>query len=82
MSQTILITGAGSGIGRDAALALAARGHRVIATTFTAAQALAIRAEAQARGLTLESFKLDITVAADRDLLLPVTLDEIGRAHV
>ena len=75
MSQTILITGAGSGIGRDAALALAARGHRVIATTFTAAQALEIRQEAQARGLALESFKLDITLSADRDLLLPLTLD-------
>ena len=75
MSQTILITGAGSGIGRDAALALAARGHRVIATTFTEAQSQAIRAEAQARGLALESFKLDITLSADRDLLLPLTLD-------
>jgi NAD(P)-dependent dehydrogenase (short-subunit alcohol dehydrogenase family) len=33
VSKTILITGAGSGIGRDAAFRLALRGHHVIATT-------------------------------------------------
>ena len=83
MKKTILITGAGSGIGRDAAFALAARGHRVIATTFDEAQALALRAECQARGQargqamgqTIEVFKLDITSPADRELLLPIELD-------
>lgn len=75
MSRTILITGAGSGIGRDAAFALAARGHRVIATTFSDAQADAMRAECAAAGRPLEVFRLDITSAADRELLGPLALD-------
>lgn len=75
MSKTILITGAGSGIGRDAAFALAARGHRVFATTFSQAQAQSLQAQALTARLSLEVFKLDITDAADRQRVLPLTLD-------
>ena len=59
MSKTVMITGAGSGFGKGASLALAARGHSVIATTETEEQAEALRAEAPE--LTVE--KLDITTA-------------------
>ena len=59
MTKTVMITGAGSGFGKGASLALAARGHRVIATTETDAQASELRAEAPE--LTVE--KLDITSA-------------------
>lgn len=75
MNKTILITGAGSGIGLDTAWALAARGHRVIATTATEAQAEALRAQATARGVALQVFRLDITSAADRQQVLPLALD-------
>ncbi len=75
MNKTILITGAGTGIGRDAAFARAARGHRVIATTYHEAQAGALRAECTTRGQPLEVFKLDICAAADRELILPLQLD-------
>ncbi len=59
MTKTVMITGAGSGFGKGASLALAARGHHVIATTETDAHADALRAEAPQ--LTVE--KLDITTA-------------------
>ena len=55
--KTVLTTGAGTGFGRGAALALAARGHHVIATTETEEQAAALRAEAP----QLQVEKIDIT---------------------
>lgn len=55
--KTVMITGAGSGFGKLAALALAERGHDVIATTETDEQADALRVEAP--GLTVE--RIDIT---------------------
>jgi short-subunit dehydrogenase len=75
MTKTILITGAGSGIGKDSAFALAARGHRVLATTQTQAQAEALAQESQNKGIQLEVFKLDITLEADRQLIEPFAID-------
>lgn len=59
MSKSVLITGAGSGFGKGASVALAARGHRVIATTETQAQADALAAEHP----ELTVVKLDITTS-------------------
>jgi NAD(P)-dependent dehydrogenase (short-subunit alcohol dehydrogenase family) len=69
VAKNVMITGAGSGFGKGASIALAARGHHVIATTETEDQATALRAEAPE--LTVE--KLDITSsdvgkAADWDI--------------
>ena len=57
MSKTVMITGAGSGFGKSASLAMAARGHTVIATTETDEQAAALATE----GPQLTVVKLDIT---------------------
>jgi short-subunit dehydrogenase len=57
---TILITGATSGIGRHAALHLAARGHRVIATG-RSARALEELKKATPAGARLETLQLDVT---------------------
>lgn len=75
MSKTILITGAGTGIGKDTAFALSKRGHHILATTQTEAQAEALKQAAQAQGLQIEAFKLDITVATDRELLSQYAVD-------
>jgi len=61
MSKTVMITGAGSGFGKLTSIALAERGHHVIATTETSAQADALKAEAPK--LTVE--RLDITHSDD-----------------
>ena len=59
MPKTVMITGAGSGFGKGVSLALAARGHQVIATVETDEQAEALRTEAPQ--LTVE--KLDNTTS-------------------
>jgi short-subunit dehydrogenase len=59
MSKTVLITGAGSGFGKLAALALAERGHHVIATTETNEQAVALAADAP----QLQVERVDITTS-------------------
>ena len=74
-AKSILITGAGSGIGRDAAFALAALGHHVHATTADDAQAEALRTECITRQLPMTVFRLDITSADDRALAAPLELD-------
>lgn len=61
MAKTVVITGAGSGFGKGAAVELAKRGHRVIATTETAEQAAALAAEHP----ELTTQKLDVTDPAD-----------------
>jgi short-subunit dehydrogenase len=61
MSKSVLITGAGSGFGKGTALALAAKGHQVIATTETQDQASALRKDSP----EITVIKLDITNAVD-----------------
>lgn len=66
MSKRILITGAGSGLGKGAALGLAKNGHNVIAGVQIWPQVTALREEAAQDGIALTVIKLDILSETDR----------------
>jgi NAD(P)-dependent dehydrogenase (short-subunit alcohol dehydrogenase family) len=74
-NRTVLITGCGSGIGKDAAIALARRGHRVIATTRSDVSAKEINSLAANQKLDIESFKLEVTIPEDRQKIGDYDID-------
>lgn len=62
MTKTILITGAGSGFGKAAAIGMARNGHTIIATTQVSSQVTPLREEAAALGLkNFRVERLDLT---------------------
>ena len=73
--KTVVITGAGSGLGREAAIELAKRDHSVIATTMYEKQAQEINTLANDRRIDLKSFKLDINLENDRNKLKELDFD-------
>lgn len=87
MSTTILITGAGTGFGRDAAERLARRGHRVFATMRdTAGRNAEHRATlerlANAEKLRLRVLELDVTSEESVQSAFDTALREAGRMDV
>lgn len=75
MKKTVLITGAGSGLGKMAAISLAKRGHLVYATTHYEKEAEALNDYAAQNQINLISFKLDILLEEDRNLLFSYDFD-------
>jgi NAD(P)-dependent dehydrogenase (short-subunit alcohol dehydrogenase family) len=66
MAKTILITGAGSGFGKAAALGMAKNGHNIIATAQVSSQVTPLREEAAALGLkNIRVARLDLTDSYD-----------------
>src|SRR5215472_10698794 len=64
--KRVLITGAGTGFGHEAAIRLAEKGFDVIATVEIWAQVQTLKRQAAARGVTLKVEKLDVTNDGDR----------------
>ena len=65
-ASAVLVTGTSTGLGRQFAFALAARGYRVFCGVRTAKDAESIRIEAQSRRVDLRPIDLDVT---DADLV-------------
>ena len=68
--KRVLITGAGTGFGHEAAMRLAEKGFDVIATVEIWAQIQTLKRQAAARGVTLKVEKLDVTNEGDREKAL------------
>ncbi len=64
--NTVLITGAGTGFGLEAAFRLAEKGFHVIAAVEIYAQVQTVKREAAARGVSLQVEKIDVTNDGDR----------------
>lgn len=65
--KTVLITGAGSGFGKDASFRMAKNGYKVIAAVETASQIFELKEEAKKLKLDIQFEKLDITDFNDRE---------------
>lgn len=74
-SPSIVITGAGSGLGRGAALGLARAGCRVLAAVQYPQQVTELRALAEQNKLILRVEKVDLLKASERDFLANQDID-------
>ncbi|MFI6486211.1 SDR family NAD(P)-dependent oxidoreductase [Streptomyces sp. NPDC050564] len=80
--RTALVTGAGSGIGRATALALAAEGAHVVVAGRTAAPLDETVARIEERGGKALAVTADVSRAADWQTLVAATVDRFGSLDV
>jgi len=73
--KIVCITGAGSGIGKEASIAIARRGHKVIATVLYEEQMDDMQKIAEKEKLDIEIIKLDITNEQERNKILDYDID-------
>jgi NAD(P)-dependent dehydrogenase (short-subunit alcohol dehydrogenase family)/pimeloyl-ACP methyl ester carboxylesterase len=76
--QLVLVTGAGSGIGRSTALAFAAEGADVLAADIDAATAAATAADARELGVEAQACPVDVADAAAMRKLAASVIAEYG----
>ncbi len=80
--KVAVVTGAGQGAGRGAALAMAAEGAAVILFGRTIGKIEAVSAEIAARGGVAVPFAGDVTVQSDRAACIDLALDRFGRLDI
>lgn len=75
MKKNVFITGSGSGLGKNAAIELARRGHTVFASTHYRNETTELEMIAKKENLKLVSFPLDILDESNRNLVLNYPID-------
>lgn len=76
--QVIIITGGASGIGKEAAKAVARRGANVIVADFNEAGAQTVAAELVASGVRAYAFKVDVSKAEQVAALVDFAVEKLG----
>ena len=80
--QTVLITGASSGIGEATAIYLAEKGYRVIGTSRSEERLAGLKRAASSRSLPITPLELDINSDEDVRRVLPPMLEQAGAVDV
>jgi 7-alpha-hydroxysteroid dehydrogenase len=80
--RVALVTGAGKGIGRASAIALAEAGADVIVAARTAADLESTAAEIRERGRRALAVPTDVTVTEQLEALVAAGIDELGRLDI
>lgn len=80
-SKVTLVTGAGRGIGKEAASALVDIGARVAIADLVLDRAEAAAAELRARGGDVLAIQADVTKTADVDAMVKTVVDRFGALH-
>ncbi len=77
-NQSIIVTGGASGIGYQAALALAAEGANVIVADFNLDGATKVAAELTQKGVKAFPFKVDVSKAAEVEAMVDFAVEKLG----
>lgn len=80
--KVVVITGSGSGLGRDAALVFASEGATVFTSDLVAGRAQAVAKEVEAAGGTAFGMDADVRVEADMERLVGEAVEKFGRIDV
>ncbi len=80
--RTVLVTGAGSGIGRATALAFARRGARLVVSDINATALAAVRAEIEALGAVCHAYAADVADEAAMQAMAEAVHAAVGPLDV
>jgi len=80
--KVVVVTGAGSGIGKATALAFGREGAKVVAADIDAASAQATAEQIKTAGGQAEALQVDVSVAADVGRMVTTTVERLGRLDV
>ncbi len=81
-NKTVIVTGAGQGIGKGIALEMANEGYNVVVSDINPESATTVSTEITNTGAKSIAIKCDISLISDIDNLLKTTIENFGQVNV